>query len=191
MIRLSGSLDPGRPPQRRIAGRFQRAGTKTQFGKRTRRFLVWSRRVQKLFDLDYNYRNWSWLLDPARLVVPPKVPRSLAPASGSFGQKGGGVPGEMSGVSCFAETVGAESRRHGGHLCWLRGSTFVGSEDAKHPSGDASPGLGIRPQRRPNQEGRLKRRGAPTSSRVAAHERVSGDYVIVSELRQVLVLVRQ
>ena len=34
-------------------------------------------KFQKLFDLDYNYQNWSWLLYPARSGVPSPVPRSV------------------------------------------------------------------------------------------------------------------
>ena len=37
-------------------------------------------RVQKLFDLDYNCWNWSWLLDPTRFEVPLPVLRSVMAA---------------------------------------------------------------------------------------------------------------
>ena len=56
-------------------------------------------------------------------------------------------------------------------------ATSAAKEEAESLSGDASPGFGIR---RPNREGRLKRRSVPTSSRVSVHEQVSDDYAIAS-----------
>ena len=38
------------------------------------------KRVLKLFDRDYNYQNWTWLLDPVKPEVPPPIPRSVVSA---------------------------------------------------------------------------------------------------------------
>ena len=68
-------------------------------------------------------------------------------------------------------------------------ATSAGEEDVEPPSRDAYPRLEIRPRKRPNREKRLNKREASTSSCASAREWVSGDYAIVSELRQVLVFI--
>jgi len=55
-------------------------------------------RALKLYQITYNYRNWSWLLNPKRPVMPPVIPRpsamvrdDIAPLSNTDREKIGGM----------------------------------------------------------------------------------------------------
>jgi len=92
-------------------------------------------RVQKLFNLDYDYQNWSWLVDPARLEVPLKVLSPLVPAK------------DKALVVPLVEEETKSSVRGAVSLASLRQlvqrrddmvATSTGSEDPKPPSRNAS-----------------------------------------------------